>query len=481
MFLAQSLLSKMIKDSLPDSEQALYLSEADSVLQRLQNCGLHDCKAAAIIAYDCLLNPQPRTLKAELYDNVNYLCRIYMDRIARFYLRYDFVPDISHLKTAIIALYEKSPIFHACFVANPFRAYWRVNDYAIDDVFTVMQCEDLHEAAVAFLENCVAIDDPSQMKIALIHNGSDSILAFRWNHMIMDGGGFKHFALDLCKAYSEISCDDDISLDFRTGSRAYTAVYKDMCESLRRTAKSAIAGVSVREKKALPFSAINGDERTTIVAHFIDSDVVLSASAVAKQYGATVNDLLAAAYIFASYKMIGCETQHLNLSCAVDLRRYMKDPTQIGYTNHTTFMYCSVDKLYDSPLDLLEAVKDSNRKNKADPVLGLHGLPLLHFAYSSMIHLQAESVVRLFYRNANIALSNVGPVDVQGYALDGHNVTDALVAGGAKRKPCAAATVLTVNGHLRISVCTQGNKKDCEMLRQFFEYFEQYLVSIIPK
>ncbi|MBQ5884166.1 MAG: hypothetical protein IIW72_06525, partial [Clostridia bacterium] len=34
----------------------------------------------------------PKKLKSEMYDKVNYMCRRYMDRIARFELDYDFVP-----------------------------------------------------------------------------------------------------------------------------------------------------------------------------------------------------------------------------------------------------------------------------------------------------------------------------------------------------------------------------------------------------
>jgi NRPS condensation-like uncharacterized protein len=204
------------------------------------------------------------------------------------------------------------------------------------------------------------------------------------------------------------------------------------------------------------------------------------AVAVAKQNGATVNDLMAAAYIAAVYALTGNIESPLHLSCAVDLRRYMKNTQQIGYTNHTTFMYASVPQLGKTPLETLLAVSESNKKNKADPFLGLHGIPLLHFAYSSMVYLQADAIVKLFYSNANLALSNVGAVERYGFDLDGHPVTDALVAGGAKKKPCAAATALTCNGKLTISVCTNGNEKDVAMLQQFFNEFEQFFGSIAP-
>ncbi|MBE6813009.1 MAG: hypothetical protein E7523_09015 [Ruminococcaceae bacterium] len=425
--------------------------------------------------------PQKKKLKAELYDNVNHLCRRYMDRVARFYLCYDFVPDVTALQKAILALYEQAPVFHSLFKANPVKPYWLVTDFTIDDVLTVKKTDNLQNAAICFLEQPVAIDEPSQMKIALIHDTQKCILAFRWNHMLMDGGGFKQFTADLCAAYNYFVSASGEKPTFRNGTRRYDAVYADMPQEMKKKAKQQIAGVSAREKRTLPFTEKDGTEQTHIVYHSVSADVMQKAIAVAKQNGATVNDLMAAAYIAAVYALTGQEEKPLNLSCAVDLRRYMRNPEKIGYTNHTTFMYCRVPQLGKTPLDTLLSVSESNKKNKADPFLGLHGIPLLSFAYSSMIYQQADAVVKLFYNNANLALSNVGAVEQYNFTLDGHPVTDALVAGGAKKKPCAAATALTCNGKLTISVCTRGNEKDVAMLGKFFAEFEHYLRSIAPK
>lgn len=478
---AEQILTTLVQQNIPVQEQADLTAKARAYLTLLQSRGLADERVAAQLAFDYIkAGNSQRKLPAELYDKVNYLCRCYMDRVARFYLCYDFVPDVTALQTAIICLYEKAPIFHSLFTDDHIRPYWKVTDYHIDDVFSVIAADDLPAAAVAFLEQSVSMDDPSQMKIALVHNGTHSILAFRWNHMIMDGGGFKQFTADLCNAYNQYRKTGDAPLDFRTGSRKYTKVYDDMPASLRKKAKAQFAGVTVKEKRKLPFTPVDGSECNSIVYHSVEKDVMQAAIAVAKQNGATVNDLLCAAYIWACYAVMGEAQKPLHLSCAVDLRRYIRQPETLGYTNHTTFMYCSVPHLPESDIQLLQYVHESNDKNKQDPFLGLHGIPLLNIGYATMVQLQAEAVVKLFYNNADIALSNVGAVDVKGFALDGHPVTDALVAGGAKVKPCAAATVLTCNGKLTISVCTQGNQQDRDMLHSFFGFFEQFLRSIAP-
>ena len=421
-----------------------------------------------------------KKLPAELYDKVNYLCRCYMDHIGRFYAEYDFVPEVRILQAAIAALYEKAPIFHSVFTDNHIRPYWKVMDYTMDDVLTVLECDDLQGAAIAFLEQSVAMDDPSQMKIALIHNGKKSILAFCYNHMIIDGGAFKQFMTDLCNAYTHICKTGEKPTDFHTGTRKYSAVYDDFSPEMKRKAKLQLGKVSVREKRTLPFTPKDGSEKATIVHHSISANVFKAALAEAKKYGATANDLIAAAYVCAIYAMTGKADSAFHFSCAMDLRRYMKHPEAIGYTNHTAFMDCSVPHCGATALETLQAVSESTRKNKQDPFLGLHGIPLLNIAYATMVQLQAELVVKLFYKNSNISLSNVGAVDNNTYTLDGHVVTDVLAVGSAKEKPCSMLTAVTINGKLVLAVCVNGNAKDKAMLTEFFGFFEQFFRSMIP-
>jgi len=423
-----------------------------------------------------------KKLKAEMYDKVNYMCRCYMDRIARFRLDYDFVPDEAAFKKALTALYEASPVFHSRFVADPINPYWLVSDYKIEDSFTFQETDDIEKSACDFLVRGIDIKENTQMKIALFHNGNKCALCFRWNHMLIDGGGFKQFARDLFRAYDETTKTGSCSGNFLIGSRAYSEVYADFDKDQRKKAKAQILGNSAHEKKALPFTKKNGKERNILIFKKIDAEIFNSAAAKGKELGATANDVLVAAYIRSAYKLIGCDkNERMCISCAVDLRRHMKNPDRIGYTNHTTFMPCTVNGMGEAMEDTVKAVAECNRKNKKDPFLGLHGLPLLNFAYKAMTYIQAEPTVRLFYANANLALSNVGKVDKRLFSLDGNEPTDAFVAGGAKVKPCAAVNALTLDGRLTLSMTIQGTDVDKRMVERFFEGMEEELEKLSTK
>lgn len=417
-------------------------------------------------------------LKAEMYDKVNFMCRKYMDRIARFRLDYDFVPDEEIFSKALTDLYEASPVFHSRFVNNPINPYWLVSDYRIEDTLTFLETDDIEKSAYNFLVQSIDIRDNTQMKIAVFHKNGKCALCFRWNHMLIDGGGFKQFARDLFRAYDEISKTESCTVSFLTGSRSYTEVYSDMDKATRRKAQSQILGNSAHEKKTLPFTKKSKKDRNILIFKKIDADIFNSADAKGKELGATANDVLVAAYIRSAYKLIGCDKgEKISVSCAVDLRRYMKNPDRIGYTNHTTFMPCTIEDIGEAMADTVKKVAECNSKNKNDPFLGLHGLPLLNFAYKAMIYAQAEPTVALFYANANLALSNVGKVDKKLFSLGSHEPTDAFVAGGAKVKPCAAVNALTLDGRLTLSMTIQGTDEDRAMVERFFEGMEEELRS----
>ena len=130
--------------------------------------------------------------------------------------------------------------------------------------------------------------------------------------------------------------------------------------------------------------------------------------------------------------------------------------------------------------DLKETLSIVIRKTKdlkADEFMGLHGIPLLNFAYKTMVYAQAEPIVNLFYRNPTLSVSNVGKIDTVAFSLAENKPFSAFVAGAAKNKPCAVMTALSINGDLSASICLRGNKKDEEILESFFTEFENNIKS----
>lgn len=472
----ENIISSMA-DGIDENAKECLLQRAKQLVKR----GIKDEATATEFALNEYKNGVvvPKKLKIELYDKVNYMCRCYMDRIARFSLSYDFVPDIDALKTVLVCLFEKAPIMHSRVVDNHILPYWRVCDYTIDDALEISESDDLEKSAYDFLVKSIPITDNAQMKIALFIKDGKSILCFRWNHMIMDGGGFKQFVCDICSNYNEYVKTKTVPLDFRVGTRDYKAVYADMTPEMKKGAKKQIAGLSAKEKHTLPFTKKAKDDRNIIIKKEVCADAFTKARLIGKKYGATANDVLVAAYIRAYHRISGIDkNQKISISCAVDLRRYIKDTSAIGYTNHTTFMPAFAESFGENFEDTIRMVSESTKKAKQDKYMGLHGLPLLDVGFSAAAYFWAETVVKTFYTNANLAVSNVGPINLQAFSLDSNEPTNAFVAGGAKVKPCAAITALSIRDKLCFAMTIQGNDRDKTMVEKFFDLIEDEFMSL---
>lgn len=416
----------------------------------------------------------PKKLPAEMYDKVNYMCRRWMDRIARFEIDYDFIPNIRVLKNIVICMLESAPVFHSSFVDNHINPYWKVENYHIDDVFSVKETDNLQLSADEFLLQGIDVKSNVQIKIRLFFSNGCSKLCFIFNHMCMDGGGLKLFLSNMFESYNEYIKNGKVLLSYQQGSRAYNRVYDDFSKEDRKQAKKLFSNVSANDKHSLPFSQSDKNDEKMIVRKKIGKDIFESVRQKAKLCGATVNDVLSAAYIRSFYEISGCDkNERIGISCAVDLRRHMKHAEDLGYTNHTAFMPCVVDSMGKTMEDTLKAVVRSTKEAKNDKFVGLHGLPLLNLGYSTMIYAQAELITSAFYNNANLSISNVGAIDPYMLAMDNIFPTCVWVGGAAKKKPCAAMNALSYNGDLMLSICIRGNKNDRRMLERFLDRIEE--------
>lgn len=415
-----------------------------------------------------------RRLPTEMYDKVNLMCRNYMDRLARFEMDYDFIVDAEIFKTVAICCLEIVTMLRSQVINHLVAPYWRIADYEISDFVDIREVENIEKAREEFFAREIPLKSNVQMNIGLYYYSGRTYVMLIWNHMCFDGGGFKMFWSDFCKNYTDFALHGISPVNFSTGSRKYSEVYKDFDKKKARKAKLQLANVSPRSKVTFPFTPVNGDEKVVIVSRRIDSEYFSRACAYAKSVGATVTDMLLASYIDALGKISGLTASDgLSVACATDLRRHIRDLSTIGYTNHVSFMHCALDKKGADIHETLLLVRDVTNELKKDEFIGLHGLPLLNFAYKAMTYIQAESIVKLFYNNPQMSVSNVGKFDPALYPLGQSRPFDAFVAGAAKNKPCAVMTALSIDGNLFASICVRGNEKDREILEKFFTEFEK--------
>lgn len=413
-----------------------------------------------------------RKLNAELWDKMHYLFRDFNDRMVHVELRYDFEINIDALKTVLICFLEKAPVLHSSFTDNRIHPYWTVKDYKIDDVLTVKEVSEaeLDFEINNFLIQYIPPDADVQMKVAVFNHNGKSVLCVVENHMCMDGGDLKYFMKALCQNYNNYIESGISPVDLRTGTRSYESVYEDFSTGEKKLAKNLYKNVNSKDDHGFPFTPNSIRDKSFIAKRKIPASKFDEIRFAGKKHGATINDMLLTAYFYALYELAGFDSREgISISCAVDLRRHLKSSEGQGVTNHTAWMQCRVPERGANIFETLNFVVQSSNQFKEDKFIGLHGLPLLSFGYKILPLAASEEVIKIGYANPLLAMSNIGILEVDKLALEGHEPIDGFMSGAVKYKPYALLSVTSVRKELTLSMCVRGNDEDKLIVDKFFD------------
>ena len=420
-----------------------------------------------------------RRLDAELWDKMHYLFRDFNDRMVHVELNYDFVPDIEALKTVLICAFEKVPVLHSRFVDKKLWTHWEVMPYNIDDIFSVEYPDDVEAAVEDFLTQYIAPTEDIQMKVALFIKDGKSTLCMVENHMCMDGGDLKLFLQELCENYSRYVSEGISPVNFRTGSRSYADVYSGFSKTEAGVARRLFKNINERDNHRFPLTEDNIRDKSFIARKKFSEETLDKLKIKGKELGATINELLLASYFYSVYELAGYpESDKVMISNAIDLRRHMDSVNDKGFTNHTSWMQCAIPERGKDIFETVKYVVESSNRFKKDRFMGLYGLPLLNFGYSFMPHAVSEEIIKIGYSNPLMAMSNIGILNGQHYALCGKEPADAFMSGAVKYKPFVLLTATTYKKVITLSMCVRGNDDDKEIVKRFFELMEKNISTI---
>ncbi|MGN1349310.1 MAG: condensation domain-containing protein [Acutalibacteraceae bacterium] len=423
-----------------------------------------------------------KILQAELWDKMHYLFRDFNDRMVHVELHYDFEIDIDILKTVLICFFEKAPVLHSSFKDNKISAVWEIKDYNIDDILIVERPENLQKAIDEFLTQYIPPESDLQMKVAVFYHDGKSVLCIVENHMCMDGGDFKYFIKALCEAYTGYALEKKSPVELRTGTRAYTSVYDDYSKTEQRMAKNLYKNVCAKDDHKFPLTHDSIRDVSFIAKRKLSAEMFDKIKSTGKKHGATINDMILTAYFYSLYELAGYhKKESVTISCAIDLRRHIKDNSDEGLTNHTAFMQCNIPGLGENIFDTLGYVVQSSERYKKDKFMGLYGLPLLNFGYSILPQAASEAVIKVGYSNPLLAMSNIGILDHKALSLCGNEPTDGFMTGAVKYKPFVLLSVTTMRKEMTLSMCVRGNEEDRKTVERFFDLIEENLKKLIKE
>lgn len=412
------------------------------------------------------------TLKAEMWDRMQFLFRNYYDRMVHAKLTYEGSFDMEVLKNVVLFMVEKAPVLHSSFNTTVIEPYWKEENYTIDDIVSYEKVEDADKVADEWLLGVIPYDNNVQIKIAVFEDDEHSVLALRNNHMCMDGGDLKYFLATLCENYTNLKAGNYSALHMKSGSRSYDQVYSKLEGEDLKHAKNLYKNISKTEDKvSFPWSESVPEDTNKIVKRVINEEDFDKLRALAKKMGITVNDAIMAAVFRSLYEMCGLkDTDSLTVSCAIDLRKHIVEGgLQGGLTNHTAWMAVRTMNKGESIQDTIVNVIRSTKGFKRDKFMGLYSLPLLKLAYTIFPQDIAEFAIKAGYTNPLIAVSNMGLLNDQKLTFDGMKLVDGFISGAVKYKPFFLMSVTTLLGRVTLSTAIRGNQKDVDIANRYFD------------
>lgn len=412
-----------------------------------------------------------KTIKAEMWDKMQFLFRNYYDRMVHAVLHYDKPIDITTLKNVLVTFTEKAPVLHSSFKENVLRPYWKIMPYTIDDILTVKDSENPDEDVNSFICQTIPVTSNVQYKVAVFNHNGASTFCMIVNHMCFDGGDFKYFLKKLAQNYNAL-LEGKPATDLKTGTRSHEQVYTKLNADDKKVAKGLYKNISqVKDEHFFPLTEESETDKNMIVRCKISAEKFDAFKKIGKAMDVTVNDLLLTVYVRALYDIIGMnDDESITIPCMVDLRRHIDGGEEAGgLTNHTGFMQCTVSRKGETINDTLIEVINSVNKSKRDKYMGLYSLPLLNLAYTVFPFAISEIAIKLGYANPLIGMSNIGVLPVEKLNLGDANVSDGFMTGAVKHKPFMQLAITTCHGSATMTIAICGNERDEEIVSHFFD------------
>lgn len=418
--------------------------------------------------------------KAQLYDKIHNVIGSYNDHMVRGIFEYDFEIDSAILGKVLISFCESTPVMHSAFRKGAFVHFWQEMPFTERDILTVKHTQNIREEAYCFITNALPADENIQLKIGLFISSGKSLMAVLTNHMFIDGGDLKYFMKSLCSAYNACVKGNGYCGVLKSGSRSYKTVYSDLSNPIRRKAKCLFSNPTPKNTKTFPLSTESNKDHFFIITRNISSDIFNSIKSYGKSKGATINDIILAAYFISLYEACSfSKNDSVTISGAIDLRRYMANSNTTGLTNHSSYLPYTINSLGSDFDSTLEKVTKISKKFKSDPFTGLYGLPLLNLGYTVFPAFIADRLVKRFYNNPYIAMSNIGILAEEHYTLNGYSPTSAFITGSVKYKPGIMVSLTTYKNVITLSMCCKGNNSDKTKLENLLALIESNLTGAI--
>jgi NRPS condensation-like uncharacterized protein len=424
----------------------------------------------------------PQKFRAVFTDKGGYVLAQIMDYQIQCVISFNGPIDETVLRRAFQLSLDAEPILGCKFVYHKRTPYWqRIENPVTDDTFRV---RDTSEPDAAINEFIAEKFDPlvgPQIKLCLIRSGKDT-LCIKANHLPTDGASVKEYAYLLADIYSNLLKDKEYTVEPNiNGGRSYRQIgdklgFIDRLKVIRRFFRD------LESKKSHWQCIIASNEGSdfVMVSKSITQERFLSIKQYGMERGATINDMLVAAYFRALYKTLGpCDGIPLGILTTADHRKRYIPSGKTGATCNLSGFYFSnlaheLGKDYDDTL--ARVVKDIN--SRKDDFIGLGEIPFVALLFKSLPFALASIAFRGMLRAAiekhgklTAGITNLGIIDTTLLDFGAISIEEAFMVVPASIKPknSLVVGVTTFKNKLNLVCSYYGREEDRRGLDELLE------------
>ncbi|MFH2006569.1 MAG: hypothetical protein ABI333_08295 [bacterium] len=399
--------------------------------------------------------PIPSRIPSVTFDRVARMIRLGCDMQLHCVISLDSRIDEARLARAVRLLLDAEPVLGCRFVETRFHPRWerREDLDRLPLVTMVESTQPLVDCVPFMIMPCVAERDP--MVLVRIYRGKTDTLVLKINHFAVDGGGSKEAAYLLGSLFGALEKDPEYQPRPNLSGRRSLSQLSERFgtldklrffgEGIRHTVARFVPPVSWRVPNREPKGVGARAPGQSYVFHHIGPEGFRKGKELAGRHGATLNDLLVAAFCQACLELEPArETDPLRLRITADLRRYLPTGRAEALCNLSGFVYLDLGKgVPRTFVELLGRVRDEMKRQKAGPIgLGDTALigPLATYVPASFLLSRFERGVARGVPSDLRApcLTNIGRIDPAQLRFDGVRVTDAFTTATVIYPPILA-------------------------------------------
>lgn len=358
----------------------------------------------------------PDTVAASSIDQVMSLNKT-MDGQGRVVVFLQGRVDERRLEKAAILALVAEPLLGYRFVDDRQRPYWeKVVPSERTKSFHLFQCSTEDGRFKDFMVGPVRPEEAPQARIGLFRQQED-VICIRSNHMALDGGGAIRYLGLLSRIYRELGKDP--------------AYLPPPGAASRPSPRLLLRGEWVVDAvKAIPrmrspgegwgIGADNGRTDQSFIIRQLGPERTKAMRTYAKNEGATMNDLLLAAYFRALVAVVGPEPDKtLRIEVPINLRRNLPDDAIGSISNLSAVYFLNMEKRMEGLQGTVRRVHEQMEHHK------MHRTELAELLLLELMLLPGKGFLAMLqemadFRIAHPVLSNLGIIDpsVVDFGLD---------------------------------------------------------------